>query len=75
MAGKQNKQMKKNEQKSFLSTAEAAAVLGLKESTMRVWRSQGKGPGYYRVGSAVRYKMDDLEAWIATNCEHVVPMN
>lgn len=75
MSDKQNKQMEKNEQKSFLSYAEAAAVLGLRESTLRVWRSQGKGPSYYKVGSAVRYKMDDLEVWIATNCEYVVPMN
>ena len=37
----------------------------------RVWRSQGKGPNYYKVGSTVRYEMDDLEAWKNENVKHV----
>lgn len=45
--------------------------LGFTAGTLRVWRSQGKGPNYYKVGSTVRYEMDDLEAWKNENVKHV----
>ena len=41
---------------SYMTTREAAAFLGLSAGTLCVWRCQGKGPSYYKVGNAVRYK-------------------
>jgi len=31
---------------------------------LRLWRSQGKGPRYFRAGKLVRYRKADLDAWI-----------
>ena len=55
----------------YMTTREVAAFLGFTAGTLRVWRSQGKGPNYYKVGSTVRYEMDDLEAWKNENVKHV----
>ena len=56
---------------SYMTTREVAAFLGLSAGTLCVWRCQGKGPSYYKVGSTVRYEMDDLEAWKNENVKHV----
>ena len=54
-----------------IDTYEAAELLGLSAGTLRVWRCQGKGPSYYKVGNAVRYKVDDLEAWKSANVKRI----
>lgn len=65
------KQKVKGSKPSYMTTYEAADFLGFTAGTLRVWRSQGKGPSYYKVGSTVRYEMDDLEAWKNENVKHV----
>lgn len=65
------KQQVKGSNPSYMTTYEAADFLGFTAGTLRVWRSQGKGPNYYKVGSTVRYEMDDLEAWKNANVKHV----
>jgi len=55
----------------LLKDSEAASFLGLKPITLRFWRMQKKGPEYIRMGRAVRYNQDDLQAFIETN--KVVP--
>lgn len=47
-----------------LTTQEAAEYLGQKQQTLANWRSQGTGPGFYKVGSSVQYRVSDLEDWI-----------
>lgn len=48
----------------WLSTRQAAAYLGFKETTLEVWRSTGGGPAFYRIaGRTVRYHQNDLDAW------------
>ena len=51
----------------LLSTAEAAAMLGVKPQTLRKWRWAGGGPAYVRQGVGLRaraaYFLADLEAW------------
>jgi predicted site-specific integrase-resolvase len=49
----------------LLDEKEAADSLGLKPPTMRRWRWAGKGPAYCRIGGAIRYRSQDLEAFIA----------
>ena len=61
----------KGSKPSYMTTYEAADIIGFPEGTLRVWRSQGKGPNYYKVGSTVRYEMDALEAWKNENVKHV----
>lgn len=52
----------------MLTPEEAARHLGIKVSTLASWRFTSVGPAYYRVGngrgSSVRYRLDDLDAWL-----------
>jgi excisionase family DNA binding protein len=48
----------------LITTSEAAAYLKVKPETLAKWRSVRKGPKFYHVGGAVRYKVSDLEAFI-----------
>lgn len=58
---------------SFLNTAEAAKLLGLKNTASLIqMRFRGEGPPWIRVGvRLVRYKLEDLIAW--TESRRVVP--
>ena len=47
----------------FLTTFQAAEFLGLKAKTLANWRVSGQGPEFHRMGSAVRYHPNDLNAW------------
>jgi predicted DNA-binding transcriptional regulator AlpA len=54
---------------SLLTTAQAAAYLGLRPQTLRKRRLTGDGPPYVRLGDGPRarvaYRLADLEAWMA----------
>jgi len=43
---------------------QAAEILCLSVKTLRQWRWAGKGPRFRKFGNAVRYALDDLEAYI-----------
>jgi predicted DNA-binding transcriptional regulator AlpA len=43
---------------------EAAARLGLTVATLRRWRWARRGPGWVKLGSAVRYAPSELERFI-----------
>lgn len=49
----------------YLTSKELAARLKIKENTLEVWRSIGKGPKYEKLGRMVRYRITDVEAWEA----------
>lgn len=50
---------------NLLDTRQAAAYCGLSDRTLEVWRLQQIGPAYFKLGRAVRYALDDLNAWLA----------
>ena len=50
----------------FVDTRRAAEMLGIAFKTLERWRWAGRGPSYRRFGGAVRYAIDDLEAWAAS---------
>ncbi len=54
----------------LLSEDEAAELLCLSPTTLKKWRRTRRGPVYYRLGSAVRYKREDLEAFVSESAEH-----
>ena len=43
---------------------DAAGLLALSPKTLRRWRWAGKGPGFVKIGGAVRYRAGDLEAFV-----------
>lgn len=53
-------------QDRLLTTAEAAAFLGMSVRTLEGWRTKILGPVYLHVGGRVRYRVADLEAWLDT---------
>jgi predicted DNA-binding transcriptional regulator AlpA len=51
----------------LITRIEAAAFLGLKPQTLAVWAMRNVGPAPVKIGSLVRYKVEDLDAYITTN--------
>lgn len=51
----------------LLTTAEAAAVLGLKPCTLNQWRYLRKGPPYREHGRRIYYSAVDVAAWSAAS--------
>lgn len=48
-----------------MTTKQAAQALGIKPGTLEIWRVRGDGPAYMKIGRAVRYRRDDLEAFLS----------
>jgi hypothetical protein len=53
----------------YLGEVDAAKYLGFLDSSRRLkdLRQSGGGPRYVRIGSAVRYRSDWLDAWAEAN--------
>jgi predicted site-specific integrase-resolvase len=47
-----------------LKTEEAAAFLQVKPATLEQWRWSGKGPRFIKLNRAVRYRKEDLVAFV-----------
>jgi len=47
----------------YITAKEVERAFGIAEKTLANWRSQGRGPVYYKLGGKVRYKLADLEDW------------
>jgi predicted DNA-binding transcriptional regulator AlpA len=53
----------------LLTTREVAALLGVRERTVVVWRGRKRGPAWLRLGgntgrSPVRYRESDVLGWL-----------
>jgi predicted DNA-binding transcriptional regulator AlpA len=49
----------------LLKSREMAEVFGLTDNTLRIWRMNGTGPPFYRVGGkAVRYSEEKVREWL-----------
>lgn len=53
-----------NPNTNLLNETRAAEYLGLSVRTLQAWRVRGGGPIFIKAGRAVRYRPDDLNAWI-----------
>ena len=49
---------------SLLNEHEVARITGLSVASVRRWRLLRQGPKYIKIGSAVRYKQEDVAAWL-----------
>ena len=50
----------------LLTEAEVADICGLSTAAIRRWRLLNQGPRYIKVGAAVRYRLEDIRAWLET---------
>jgi len=50
----------------LLTQRQAAALLCLSERTLERFRVNGIGPKFVRLGHSIRYRLCDVEAWIAS---------
>ena len=52
----------------LLTSPVTAALIGIKNNTLEIWRGQGKGPPFIKLGTApqspVRYRRGDVIAFI-----------
>jgi predicted DNA-binding transcriptional regulator AlpA len=56
---------RKEQPQEALDPKHAARYLGVGESTLRLWRSLGKGPRFFKAGDKlIRYRRTDLDSWI-----------
>lgn len=53
----------------LLKTSEVAELCRVSESTARWWRHVRTGPPSFKVNGAVRYRRDDVAAWLAKQYE------
>lgn len=60
-------------QNEILDTETAAAYLKLSPYTLERWRWSGEGPNYLKLGRSVRYRKEDLDAFVAQSARRKNP--
>ena len=50
---------------SLMTEDEVSKRLNVSVASLRRWRLQRRGPTFIKVGVLVRYRPEDLEAWLA----------
>lgn len=56
----------------LLTNIEAASYLSTKPHTLEIWRCTGRyGLPYIRIGRNIRYRREDLDAFLETRTERV----
>lgn len=56
----------------LLKTKEVADLCRVSEPTVRWWRHIRQGPPSFKVQGAVRYRRDDVEAWLKAQYDNTV---
>jgi predicted DNA-binding transcriptional regulator AlpA len=56
--------MSTNTGTKLLDTAAAAEKLTVKKNTLEIWRLQGRGPVFRKIGRLVRYAESDIDAYL-----------
>ena len=50
----------------LLTDEQVAELSGVKPKTLANWRCKGVGPKFVKVGATIRYRPEDLQAFIAS---------
>jgi predicted DNA-binding transcriptional regulator AlpA len=51
---------------TLLNEHDVARITGLSVASVRRWRLLRQGPKYIKIGAAVRYRPEDVAAWLET---------
>jgi predicted DNA-binding transcriptional regulator AlpA len=54
----------RNAVENLLNEHDVARVTALSVASVRRWRLLGIGPKYIKIGAAVRYRYEDIVAWL-----------
>lgn len=54
-----------------MTSTQVSEYLTVPEETLQKWRCQGYGPPHAKIGRAVRYRRQDVDAWIASQVRFV----
>jgi hypothetical protein len=57
----------------LLDSVDVAQILRMTPTRLCIWRSEGKGPPFIRVGRLVRYRLRTVLNWISDNEEGLQP--
>jgi predicted DNA-binding transcriptional regulator AlpA len=57
--------MKLNTRQRLLNERDVAISCSISVLTLRKWRSEKRGPRFIKISSLVRYRPEDIDAWIA----------
>lgn len=49
---------------SLLNEYDVASITGLSVASVRRWRFLQMGPKFLKIGASVRYKAEDISAWL-----------
>ena len=56
---------------AFVTTTLAAAYIGSTPTVLGSWRSQRRGPRFHGSNEFIRYRISDLNSWMATRADEV----
>jgi len=60
------------EPQNTLTPRQAAHYLGISDAALRLWRSEGRGPRYFRAGERlIRYRRMDLDSWVESRLNKI----
>lgn len=51
----------------LLNERQVAEITGMSVRSLQTWRLRGGGPAYVKLGTAVRYRRGDIDAWLESN--------
>ena len=51
----------------LINEAHAGAILNVSPRTLQAWRVRGCGPKFRKLGRSVRYRLEDVQAFVNEN--------
>lgn len=51
--------------RNLMTTDQLCEFLQVSRRTVATWRAQHTGPAYVRLGNSVRYRPEDVDAWLS----------
>lgn len=52
--------------RDLINEIDVARITGMSLASVRRWRLLRQGPKFLKLNSAVRYRVEDLESWLAS---------
>jgi len=62
--------MKQSTPQRLLNERQVADSCAISVLTLRKWRTEGRGPRYVKIGTLVRHRPEDVDAWIESHEAH-----